>query len=118
MIEQDLAELADQDNEAILEIGFGNGAHVSNILDRGDHISYNGIDISELIIEKTRKLNSQWINAGRAHFFKNSDGKTIPFEDGQFDGIFFCSHYLLLNLVQYDKLIRLLSYDLHRKIVF
>lgn len=84
MIRESLDAMAVQNVESVLEIGFGSGAHVSDILKRGDYIKYHGIDISSWMVDEARKNNKHWVDAGRA-LFQQSDGQSIAFEDKSFN---------------------------------
>lgn len=49
------------DTENVLEIGFGNGKFIENILSSGNQISYTGIDISETMITEAKEINHNLI---------------------------------------------------------
>lgn len=70
-------------NDKVLEIGPGNGSHVKDILNAGEGIVYQVIDISQTMVAEAQKLNSglQGIS------FTVTDGKSIPFDAAQFDKI-------------------------------
>jgi len=73
-----------KDNDCILEIGPGNGAHVAQIVNAASNISYHGIDISETMISEARKINAPFDNV----FFHHTNGKHITFESARFTKIF------------------------------
>ncbi|GAB2768297.1 hypothetical protein GCM10027275_08570 [Rhabdobacter roseus] len=79
-----IALLRLQDNEHVLEIGPGNGAHVPELLQQAHHLHYDGLDISDTMVVEAARLN-----AGQARVaFGLSDGLQVPFEVGTFDAIF------------------------------
>lgn len=71
-------------NDSVLEVGPGNGAHVSAIIDTAANIDYNGIDISEVMVTEATKLNAALRNVS----FHRTKGKDIPFGEGRFNKIF------------------------------
>jgi len=72
-----------QSGNYILEIGHGNGSHISGILSRGENIRYFGIDISETMvsqaIENNRNNNAE---------FTLGNGIDLPYPNDYFDKIF------------------------------
>jgi ubiquinone/menaquinone biosynthesis C-methylase UbiE len=74
-----------EDDEAILEIGHGNAAHVKSILNKAQNIKYTGIDISETMHNEGKRLNEESKN--QADFILY-EGEKLPFEDRTFDKIF------------------------------
>jgi ubiquinone/menaquinone biosynthesis C-methylase UbiE len=74
-----------EDDEIILEIGHGNGAHVKSILNKAQNVKYTGIDISETMHHEAKKLNAEFKN--QADFILY-EGEKLPFEDRTFDKIF------------------------------
>ncbi len=76
-----------QSTDKILEIGMGNGAFVSNILEHHEEIHYTGIDYSELMVEESIKMNQKWIDLARADF-THGDIDDLPFDDNSFSAIF------------------------------
>jgi len=71
----------------ILEIGMGNGFFVKDILDVHPSIAYSGCDYSELMVEESVKLNSNFVTSNRAHFF-NTTADKLPFKNESFNKIF------------------------------
>lgn len=74
-----------EDEEAILEIGHGNAAHVKSILNKARNVKYTGIDISETMHHEAKKLNEEYKNQAD---FVLYEGEKLPFEDRVFDKIF------------------------------
>jgi len=73
--------------DRVLEIGFGNGDHVGQLLDTVAELRYTGIDISESMVSEARVRNAATIAAGSASFHLG-DGLTLPFENDSFEAIF------------------------------
>lgn len=84
LIARTIESLDIENNQHVLEIGPGNAAHVWKVLEKASGVNYQGIDISETMIAEAEKLNEGVANV----FFRLTDGKTIPFEDGRFDKVF------------------------------
>lgn len=82
-----IEELKLQPQDAILEIGMGNGFFVREILSVDDSITYAGCDYSAAMVEEAEKLNEKYVKEGRASFFHASADK-LPFESGMFNKIF------------------------------
>ena len=76
-----------QNNEAVLEIGHGNGGHIAQLLSKAENLHYFGADISATIIAEAEKINQDFLTKGKVHF-QLTNGITLPFEDGLFDKIF------------------------------
>jgi len=73
--------------EKILELGHGNCAHLSYILDNRPGLHYDGLEMSELMHEEAKKLNQEYIGKDQA-LFQLYDGQVNPFPDQYFDRIF------------------------------
>ncbi|MBC9813723.1 class I SAM-dependent methyltransferase [Crocinitomicaceae bacterium CZZ-1] len=74
-------------NERILEIGHGNAGHLDYLLKKAEKLQYEGIDISELMIQEAVRINKAPI-ANKQAVFTLYDGTTIPFEQESFDAVF------------------------------
>jgi ubiquinone/menaquinone biosynthesis C-methylase UbiE len=82
-----LEAVAAQANDAILEIGMGNGYFVKDILSIDDSVHYTGCDFSEVMIAEAQRLNAEWINKGQARFVFG-DIASLPFADDSFNKVF------------------------------
>ncbi|MCE7038841.1 class I SAM-dependent methyltransferase [Dyadobacter sp. CY312] len=87
MIATTVALLGIRAGHTVLEIGPGNGKHVSAILESTEELQYTGLDISETMIAEATQLNSTRVMDGSVNFVL-SNGKTIPFTPHFFDRIF------------------------------
>ncbi len=76
-----------QSGNNILELGHGNCGHLSYLLSKENDIKYQGLEMSELMIEEAQRINQKHIQANSAsfHFY---EGLNIPFADNSFDRIF------------------------------
>lgn len=73
--------------DRILEIGFGNGKLLPELLSRADALSYAGIDIAATMVDAAKASNADLVAAGRATFELASADK-IPHPDASFDRVF------------------------------
>ena len=78
--------LALHHGDHILEIGPGNGTHISHLFNRAD-IVYRGLDISETMVAQARELNAAHTADKRAQFTLG-DGTVLPYPDAVFDHVF------------------------------
>jgi len=84
IIEHTIDSIEVADNDHVLEIGPGNGSHVWKVLEKAANVHYQGVDISETMVDEAEKLNAGVANV----FFRLSDGTSLPFEGERFDKIF------------------------------
>ena len=77
-------QLSPRHGDRILEIGFGNGKLLSDLMNLAPNITYDGIDISELMVAGATAFNRALVAAGRATFHRASSA-IIPFDVGTFD---------------------------------
>jgi SAM-dependent methyltransferase len=79
------ADLLDvQPGDAVLEIGFGNGANLELLAQRAVHGRVAGAEISETAIEVASKRNARAVAEGRVQLHRAAGG-ALPFDDGTFD---------------------------------
>ncbi len=71
--------------DSILEIGFGNGALLKQLL-TNDQKKVYGIDYSELMVEEATKINKELIEKGVVEI-KHGEIENIPYPDNSFDKI-------------------------------
>jgi ubiquinone/menaquinone biosynthesis C-methylase UbiE len=75
------------DNDTILEIGFGNGFHFSELLSLKDGMRIYGIDYSGEMVNQATSKNAASITSGQLILTEgNSDH--LPYEDHMFDKVF------------------------------
>lgn len=87
MIDSAVAELAIEKEASILEIGFGNGAHVPELFNLYPAIKYTGIDISESMIRDAKKNCESLVQSGNVRFL-HTDGTIVPCGSALFDVVF------------------------------
>lgn len=75
-----------QNNDHILELGYGNGGLLGYILSLAKDIRYTGLEISPTMHEEAISFNRVYIQAGLAQYFL-FDGLSIPLESQTFDKI-------------------------------
>lgn len=73
-------------NQRILEIGPGNGAFISEIVNRADDVFYTGLDWSEDMVKQAREINATWVEKGIVRLEQGSSD-SIPFAEKAFDRI-------------------------------
>lgn len=73
-------------SDSLLEIGPGNGAFVTDILNIADNISYVGLDWSAEMVAEATRLNEHLIQQGAVSFQQGSS-EQLPFEAGIFDKV-------------------------------
>ena len=87
MIRHAVHHLDIQPKDSLLEIGHGNGRHVSEVLQSTPQFHYTGLEISPIMHQQAEQHNSIWIENQQASFHLY-DGKTLPFDSANFDKIF------------------------------
>jgi ubiquinone/menaquinone biosynthesis C-methylase UbiE len=75
------------DNDSILELGHGNCAHLTYVLQQKKNLTYHGLDISELMNKEAKRINQQFVDRQQAAFYLYN-GLNIPFTDSYFDRVF------------------------------
>jgi ubiquinone/menaquinone biosynthesis C-methylase UbiE len=83
----DTLQIVDAANDAILEIGMGNGFFVHQIAEKHSSVKYTGADFSEVMVAEAQRINAEWINKGQATFIL-SDAIALPFSNSSFNKIF------------------------------
>lgn len=73
-------------SDSVLELGPGNGAFASNIINSAKDVTYVGIDWSEDMVAEARRLNESLVNRGCVTF-KQGSSMQLPFEDDTFDKV-------------------------------
>lgn len=86
MILDSIASLRIKKRNRILELGPGNGAHLSLLLRLASGLKYFGLDISQAMIKEAREKNREYVTRKSA-LFSEYDGETIPYVPNLFDRI-------------------------------
>lgn len=75
-----------KEGASVLEIGHGNCGHLKYLLDKATDLSYTGLEISSLMSEQAKEINSSLLS--NKVDFVLYDGVELPFESGNFDTVF------------------------------
>ena len=68
----------------ILEIGFGNGKLLSDLMNLAPNLTYDGIEISDLMVAEATAFNRALVAVGSVAFHRASS-TAMPFHAGTFD---------------------------------
>jgi SAM-dependent methyltransferase len=82
-----IGALAIKPRSRVLEIGFGNGRSVLDVLVHAQDGRHAGIDISPTMVEEAERFNADLVASGRAEFHCCS-AERMPFRDQSFDRAF------------------------------
>ncbi|HYP20821.1 MAG TPA: class I SAM-dependent methyltransferase [Chloroflexia bacterium] len=82
-----IEQLDPQPGDRILEVGFGPGVAVEELLGRARVGFVAGVDFSETMVEEASRRNAEAIAAGRADLRYGEAGE-LPFADASFDKAF------------------------------
>jgi ubiquinone/menaquinone biosynthesis C-methylase UbiE len=82
-----IAQLNPQLDDHIVEIGFGPGVAIEELLKRIRRGYVAGVDFSEMMVAEARRRNAEAIQAGRADL-RYADAEHLPFADASFDKAF------------------------------
>ncbi len=88
MIEQALEDLALEEDNKVLEIGFGNGEHIHQLLDTSDSIQYWGAEVSQSMFDLAMAKNQLAVDSNRVAFHLVDGSGLLPFPDNHFDRTF------------------------------
>ncbi len=72
----------------VFEIGFGSGMHLSYLFEKEDTLIYEGIDISEAMVEEANRNNSSLVKLGKATFRHTIESQSLSLPDSFFDYCF------------------------------
>lgn len=76
-----------KDNEAILEIGFGNGRFFNRLFSQANNLQVSGIDYSKEMVAEAKQYNEEYIASGKLNIEKGSSDN-LPFPANTFDKVF------------------------------
>ena len=79
-----LAKLALQEQERILEIGFGNGHEISRLLTCASGLVYTGVDVSETMVAEAASRTAMLISNGQVTL-RHASSSALPFSPRSFD---------------------------------
>lgn len=75
-----------KNDDSLLEIGHGNCGHLNYLLGKASNLKYIGLEISSLMSEEAKKMNSQFLSQDIE--FLLYDGMKLPFGDATFNTVF------------------------------
>lgn len=81
---KELLEL--QENDRVLEIGFGTGTLICQMAETVTHGIVEGLDFSDAMLAKASKTNRHHIENNRVNIQKG-EGSSLPYEDETFDKV-------------------------------
>ncbi|MCL7988196.1 class I SAM-dependent methyltransferase [Sphingobacterium sp. lm-10] len=84
---QTLEALHLADGDQVLELGYGNGGHLENLLQAASGLSYVGVDISQTMQAEAKRINAELIKQHPV-CFDCYDGQALPYADQSFHKIF------------------------------
>ncbi len=84
---QAVATLGLHPNDHVLEVGFGNGRMVPEVLKQAEGLRYAGLDLSPTMVAEAERFNGALVTAGQASFYLGS-AEHMPFPDRLFNCIF------------------------------
>ena len=73
--------------DTLLEIGFGNGRLISEIMSLIDEGKVYGVELSEAMLDRARAKNKQWLEHGKLEL-KQGSVTELPYPDATFDKVF------------------------------
>ena len=76
-----------QPGDRVLEIGFGNGRTVADVLSQAANIRYTGIDISQTMVGEAARFNATLVAEGSAGF-RLASADHLPFSAAAFERAF------------------------------
>ncbi len=85
--QEQLAELIDErDGDHVLEVGYGPGVLVRQLVARGRATHIAGVDPSEVMAEQARRANRAAVSAGRVDL-RVAGVERVPFDNASFDRV-------------------------------
>ena len=78
--------LALETGSRVLEIGFGNGHDVPDLLGRAEDVRYVGLDLSPTMVAEAARFNHAAVAGGKARFHLGS-AEAMPFAPASFDRV-------------------------------
>ncbi len=82
-----LAELRIGPGSEVLEIGFGNGRMVPDVVAQAHGVRYTGIDTSQTMVGEAKRFNAKLVTSRRVRFLL-ATAEEMPFDDNVFDRVF------------------------------
>ena len=105
-----IREMKIEDNQSLLEIGFGNGNFFNKLFSQAQNISISGIDFSETMLKEAILNNQLFIRKGVLKLVFG-DCEILPYPDNSFDKVF-CINVIyfwknpLKNLAEINRVLK------------
>ena len=97
MIRQTIDRLRLTSGERILEVGFGNGNHLSYLFAQGKNLQYTGVELSNELISLAEERHTSLIEQEKIAFLK-AEGECIPkFPSETFEVFFSVNTYYFIQ---------------------
>ena len=71
----------------VLEVGFGNGRAAREVVAGAENVRYEGIDISQTMVDEANRYNAEHVLSGLVRFHL-AFADHMPFANGRFDRVF------------------------------
>ena len=97
MIERSIDCLSLSGTKQLLEIGFGNGAHLPYLFAKAPHLHYIGVERSEAMIADATALNTELMEQGKAVFLHTPTGNLPSLPHESFEVCFTVNTYYFIT---------------------
>ena len=97
MIRQTIDRLRLTSGERILEVGFGNGNHLSYLFAQGENLQYTGVELSKELISLAEERHASLIEQGKAVFLKATEGAIPRLPEEAFEVFFSVNTYYFIQ---------------------
>lgn len=113
MIFETIKALNIRPHTRVFEIGFGNGMHLSYLFEKENTLIYEGIDISQAMVEEANKNNDALVKSGRVAFKHTAESESLSAPDSSFVYCFSANTLYFWNNPQkyFDEIYRILDED-------
>lgn len=88
MICETINTLIIKPNSKVLEIGFGNGMHLPYLFEKETTLKYEGIEISQAMVDEANLNNDQLVKSGQAVFKHTTENELVSLSKSAFDCCF------------------------------
>lgn len=111
MIFETIDALNIRPNTRVFELGFGNGMHLSYLFEKEDTLIYDGVDISQAMVEEANLNNSILVKSGKATFNYTLESDFLSVPDSFFDYCFSVNTLYFWNNPHkyFDRIYRILG---------
>lgn len=82
-----IRQTAISDNSRILEVGYGGGSTIKNLIALGKNLEIHGVDISKESYQTTKRINRESVQNGSVQL-KIGSVEALPYQNQYFDVVF------------------------------